>query len=474
MESMSPEAFEALCRQVWGKLSQRLNKPMTFTSNEEYFQELEDAGAYRDVLIDNFDQNTNEYSLQAKACIQELEWAGVNLDDYPEQDRHRLLQEVMRQAYMAIDRHIESITYNFKNPKRPKSAYVDVATKPSYPIEAIENSINTPSILVLDDLYREFLTYKLQHGLTKSMKDSYGRYYAYVSHVLGQKPIDEVTSMHLKKCLIGYGFLPRRNMLPYNKMSNEQLFDNKDSQLIPAADRVSTKTVADVKKMIQGIFAYAVENELLKASPASKIMNKNATSNEKTRGAYDAAQIRTLLAAAKAQEEPWKKWVVLFAIYTGARANEIIQLRKQDYLIDQESGIPYFFLSDTAGATKTKAAQRIVPVHDALLAEGLLDFIDSSATNEVFPDVRNSKKVSAWYPRFRQAAGVSKVNMHDEDLVFHSFRHSFITRARGAGVNDIKLFRVVGHETKKAAITDRYTGHFTVAQLKEVVDAVKY
>ena len=59
-------------------------------------------------------------------------------------------------------------------------------------------------------------------------------------------------------------------------------------------------------------------------------------------------------------------------------------------------------------------------------------------------------------------------------VVLHSIRHTFITKARSAGVTDALVQQTVGHEKTGAGVTDRYTHVFPVASLLKVVDSVQY
>lgn len=62
-----------------------------------------------------------------------------------------------------------------------------------------------------------------------------------------------------------------------------------------------------------------------------------------------------------------------------------------------------------------------------------------------------------------------KLNDLGERRVFHSTRHTFITKTRAAGVANSIVQQVVGHEKTGAGMTDRYTHTF---QLKDVLGAV--
>ena len=56
--------------------------------------------------------------------------------------------------------------------------------------------------------------------------------------------------------------------------------------------------------------------------------------------------------------------------------------------------------------------------------------------------------------------------------MFHSFRHTFITKSRGAGNGDTLVQHVVGHEKMHFGVTDKYTHDYDLYQVLDVVDKV--
>ncbi|WP_394391010.1 tyrosine-type recombinase/integrase [Shewanella woodyi] len=58
--------------------------------------------------------------------------------------------------------------------------------------------------------------------------------------------------------------------------------------------------------------------------------------------------------------------------------------------------------------------------------------------------------------------------------MFHSFRHTFITKSRSHGVELGLLQEVVGHEKFESGITRRYTHSYPLKALLTVVDNIQY
>tara|TARA_R110000751_G_scaffold132651_6_gene235152 strand:+ start:245 stop:898 length:654 start_codon:yes stop_codon:yes gene_type:complete len=70
------------------------------------------------------------------------------------------------------------------------------------------------------------------------------------------------------------------------------------------------------------------------------------------------------------------RWVPWMCAYTGARAGEITQLRREDFIT--EHGIECLKVSPEAGTVKTRK-YRLVPLHPHLIEMGLMNFVRSRA-----------------------------------------------------------------------------------------------
>lgn len=143
------------------------------------------------------------------------------------------------------------------------------------------------------------------------------------------------------------------------------------------------------------------------------------------------------------------RWVPWICAYTGARAGEITQLRREDFT--EQYGIPLMKITPEAGSTKT-GAYRMVPLHPHLVELGLLELVHERPTGPVFyvPNDRKRKpghtqaasvrgKVSDWV---RETAGVTDGRVQPN----HAWRHRFKTVARDVDINTHYMAAIQGHE----------------------------
>jgi integrase len=200
-------------------------------------------------------------------------------------------------------------------------------------------------------------------------------------------------------------------------------------------------------------------------------------------------------------------WVPHVAAFTGARINEIAQLSPDDIQKDKDN---IWFIRITAAADdeeksiKNEESRRIVPIHQTLIDLGFLEFVEAQkkAKAENLFNLNSAKadkfgKVpSEW---FNQKYLRTYLEITDKTVVFHSFRHRFITSLAqaiidGSGLSEdtvikeripeaLVLRRIAGHSvahsitsgrTQYDSHTDTYTGEFSIASMKKVVDKLNY
>jgi integrase len=187
---------------------------------------------------------------------------------------------------------------------------------------------------------------------------------------------------------------------------------------------------------------------------------------------YSNDEVREILSASFGEQESWKKWLPALAAYTGSRRGEIVQLRKQDVKFDSDSGRYYLLITGDAGSIKNRNATRQIPLHNFLLDRGFLDFVNE-AGDRLFGDLK-SESVTQWFVSLRDKLKIEKFDDFGSRKVFHSLRHSFITRSRGAGNPLDQIQQVVGHEKASIGITDRYSHIQPLKIVLDVVDKVGY
>ena len=154
------------------------------------------------------------------------------------------------------------------------------------------------------------------------------------------------------------------------------------------------------------------------------------------------------------------KWIPLLAIYTGARLGELGQLCVDDVV--EDAGVMCIDINERDDkAVKTKGSVRLVPLHSDLTNQlGFLQFVEQRRKADDVPWLFNELRIGAkktrtgsWGQFFgrvlREDVARGGCGIKDDAKVFHSFRHTFKTKARAANVPEFVHDGMTGH----AAVT---------------------
>jgi site-specific recombinase XerD len=169
-------------------------------------------------------------------------------------------------------------------------------------------------------------------------------------------------------------------------------------------------------------------------------------------------------------------WLPVLALFTGARLEELAQLRLGD--IGEEDGIRFIHITPEAGRVKTSTERR-VPLHSALEALGFLRYVEHirvSGADRLFPLLAVSESTgsrsdswSKWFGRYR----CGEVGIKDPRVVFHSLRHSFVDACGVGHVRYDLTERLVGHEVQGEG--GNYGAQlFPLEPLKDAIERVRY
>lgn len=144
-----------------------------------------------------------------------------------------------------------------------------------------------------------------------------------------------------------------------------------------------------------------------------------------------------------------RRWVPWVCAYTGARVNEITQLRAMD--IRQEGGIWIIHITPEAGSVKTYKA-RSVPIHSHLIEQGFHKLGRAGDDTPLFYDPGayrggkdgnpHFKKVGERLAKWVRSLGVEGVAPN------HGWRHRFKTVARAVRMDPEARDAIQGHAPK--------------------------
>ncbi|OWG38803.1 tyrosine-type recombinase/integrase [Stutzerimonas nitrititolerans] len=169
---------------------------------------------------------------------------------------------------------------------------------------------------------------------------------------------------------------------------------------------------------------------------------RRGTASDKNRRAFTKPEIERLYSEAKKADRQRLADAIKIASYTGARIEEICQLRVVDVI--KEDGIDCLHIREG----KTTAAVRHVPIHPKIVKD-IKRLVNSSEDGFLLKTAAGgkyetkSKGISSEFSIFKKALGF------DRRCVFHSFRKSVITMLERADAKNLVIMSIVGHEPGK-------------------------
>jgi integrase len=166
-------------------------------------------------------------------------------------------------------------------------------------------------------------------------------------------------------------------------------------------------------------------------------------------------------------------WLPLLALFTGARLEELAQLRVSDIKIAKGLG-HYLVISDLGNPSaqlKNEHSRRHIPLHSVLIACGFLRHVQERQSGYLFPDLKPNPrgKRSGYFSNWFSGYLRKKVGITYTRKVFHSFRHSFKDLCRTAGIEEAVHDALTGHTS--AAVSRQYgNDQFPLAPLFKAVE----
>ena len=213
---------------------------------------------------------------------------------------------------------------------------------------------------------------------------------------------------------------------------------------------------------LKTLLELALREDWIESNPAAKVtlsaaVTKKVTGADDSYRAFTPAQLADILAKAKvtwgADDE--KTLALRTLVFSGARANEICQLRCSD--IETIDGVSVMRIPEGLGqSVKNAPSARLVPLHPAIASDVLAQ--SGNGSEWLFPSFphdnpaghaetlrdafngRFDKKKDRFFGLLRGVCGIV-----DPALVLHGCRHSFIDACRRAGISEDIERRLVGH-----------------------------
>jgi integrase len=266
-------------------------------------------------------------------------------------------------------------------------------------------------------------------------------------------------------------FEERAGHVPLRSLARRHVLVFKDKMLAEGV----TPANANVKlTRLRTLLNYAVMNDFIPTNPAKGVVLIDPDAGRNRRRPFDRASLAAIFGSPVYSQDSRPKdgrgeaayWLPLLALFTGARLEELGQMRPQDvehepYLDDADHEQHAWALRITEDQEdglklKNSGSERLVPIHPDLEKLGFVRFAQTAQAarqERLFPELqpdkygRRTAKWGEWFGLYkRDVAGVI-----DGRMVFHSFRHTFKDQARDAKIPEGVQRKLMGHAGKDEA-----------------------
>lgn len=242
---------------------------------------------------------------------------------------------------------------------------------------------------------------------------------------------------------------------------------------------------------LRTLLQWAADNGHARSNPAAGVAIKDTEAPKNKRRSFDLASLNAIFGspvyASGARPTQGRGeaayWLPLLALFTGARLEELGQLRPGDVVRltfpdanGREKAAWFVRITEDEGEglkLKNAASERLVPVHPELERLGFVRHALAMMAQKrarIFPELRPgaygrlTAKWGEWFSRYRR----DECGVTDRRMVFHSFRHTFKDYARHAGIADGIQREIMGHSGEDVA-DDYGSGH----SLYRLVEGIK-
>jgi integrase len=247
-------------------------------------------------------------------------------------------------------------------------------------------------------------------------------------------------------------------------------------------------TVKKLLGLLGGMFQVAVEDERfgIETNPVRDVKVRGRVGEEKERKPFSVDELRKLFSLPVFTEGERPKagsgeaayWLPFISLFTGARLNEIGQLRVAD--VKKEDSVTFLHFTNEGDGQQLKTgskSRKRVPVHAELVRLGFLRYVEQmrkAGNDHLFPGLKADShghvtgRWSRWFNRYLDRV------IKDPSKDFHCFRHTFKLTARACGIPEDQHDALTGHANASVSRAYGSSEGYPLGQLAKAMRKLRY
>lgn len=352
--------------------------------------------------------------------------------------------------------------------------HLPTLTAPTTPPEA--NTKPSPSVI---EVYEDCKKDKVRSGewsTDKTVKTN-DSVIGVLIEIKGNKPIKNFSKADVrdyKEKLLTY---------PLNRTKAKHLKDRNLEEIVTDGEykTISEQTAHNQFDKIKAVFSWAEMQGYIDRSPFMGMSIKvNANHKDKRLPFSDedlSAIFQHPIFTQRKFKQSWHYWVPLIGLYTGARINEICQLKLVEIALQEDIQCFHFVANEEGRRLKNAASKRILPIHQHLIELGFLDYVKrlkAEGESMLFPTLKTSstrnygQEPSKWFGHLKRKL----ITEDEKKKVFHSFRHNMADALRSLQTEGYIISQMLGHEQETT--THQVYGSYQASALEPAIRKISW
>ena len=307
------------------------------------------------------------------------------------------------------------------------------------------NSVDSEPLILLSEGFRLYTQEQSIENWGERTASQNKATFGLLVEIIGDIPVTQVSKVvvrEFKQVLLSYP-------------SNRNKGSRKEKTLKELAEEgcptISLETVRNIIGRVSSFFNWLSRQGFRDNNPFVGAAPRRAHSARSERSSFNQKELQmifgTSLFTDKQYTHEWQYWLPLLGLFTGARLEELCQLKIGD--IKREDDVYYLDIhgdGDPQNRVKTACSIRQIPVHQTLIDKGFLRLDHKCAQSPQVFDLRRVNTnlgylPSKWFGRYKTSLGLSKGTK-----VFHSFRHTLRDKLTLTGAPTEHIREILGHE----------------------------